>query len=59
MSFFNLEVLKRQPTKSISIMPQVKLSKICFWDKKIEIQKKIGTHKDLQKYGPILTIQSP
>ncbi len=40
-------------------MPQVKLSKICFWDKKIEIQKKIGTHKDLQKYGPILTIQSP
>jgi hypothetical protein len=28
-----------------------------FWDKKFEKQKKITTHRDLWKYGPILTIQ--
>jgi hypothetical protein len=27
MSFFNLEVLKRKPTKSKGIMPHLKLSK--------------------------------
>jgi hypothetical protein len=47
MSFLNLEVLKGKPTKSIKIMPHLKLSKICFWDKKIEKQIKIITHMDL------------
>jgi len=28
-----------------------------FWDKEIEKQTKIIIHKDLRKYGPILTIQ--
>ncbi len=37
--------------------PDKTFKNICFWDKEIEIQTKIATHKDLQKYGPILTIQ--
>jgi hypothetical protein len=45
MSFFNLEVLKGKPTKSIGIMSHLKLS-ICFWDKKNEKQTKIVTHMD-------------
>jgi hypothetical protein len=36
MSFLNLEVLKKKPTKSIGIMPHLKFSKNMFWDKKIE-----------------------
>jgi hypothetical protein len=47
MSFFNLEVLKRKPTKSIKIMPHIKLSKKSFWDKFFEKQSKIATHMDL------------
>jgi hypothetical protein len=38
-------------------MPHLKLSKKCFWDKKVENQTKIASHMDLQKYGQILTIQ--
>jgi hypothetical protein len=58
MPFFNFEVLKRKPTKSIWIMPQVKFSKNIvlggkFWKNKIVIE----IHMDLWKYGPILTIQ--
>jgi len=36
MSFLNLEVLKGKPTKSIKIMPCLKLSKTYFWEKNIE-----------------------
>ncbi len=57
MSFLNLEVLKGKFTKSKGIMPHLKLSKICFWDKEIKKQTKIATHMDLWKYGQILTIQ--
>ncbi len=39
MSFFNLEVLKGKPTKSIKIMAK-NFQKICFWDMKIEKKKK-------------------
>jgi hypothetical protein len=35
-----LEVLKGKPTKSIGIMPHLKLSKKCFWDKKFEKRNK-------------------
>jgi hypothetical protein len=35
MSFFNLEVLKGKHTKSKGIVPHLKLSKICFWDKEM------------------------
>jgi hypothetical protein len=47
MSFFNLEILKGKPTKFRCITTHVKLSKICFWNKKIEKQTKITTHMDL------------
>jgi hypothetical protein len=47
MLFSNLEVLKGKHTKSIKIIPYLKLSKKCFWDKKIEKQSKITTHMDL------------
>ncbi len=57
MSFNNLEVLKGKPTKSIKIMPHLKLSKNIFCDKKIEKQIKIAIHMDLQKYDQILIIQ--
>jgi hypothetical protein len=58
MSFFNLEVLKRKPTKFIKIMPHVKLSNVyTFRTKKLKKQTKITTHMDLYKYGQILTIQ--
>jgi hypothetical protein len=40
VSFFDLEVLKRKPTKSKGIMPHLKLSKICFCNKEIEKQTK-------------------
>jgi hypothetical protein len=43
MSFLNLEVLKGKPTKSIKIMPHLKLSKT----KKIENKIKIATHMNL------------
>jgi hypothetical protein len=36
MSFFNLEVLKGKPTKSIKIMPRLKISKKKNWEKNIE-----------------------
>jgi hypothetical protein len=57
MLFFNLEVLKGKPTKSIWIMTHLHFQKICFWDKEIEKQTKIATRMDLWKYGPIWTIQ--
>jgi hypothetical protein len=38
-----LEVFKGKPTKSIKVMPHLKHSKKCFWDKKLEKQTKIGT----------------
>jgi hypothetical protein len=47
MSFFNLEVLKGKPTKFLQIMPHLKLSKNCFWNKIIEKQTKITIHRDL------------
>jgi len=47
MSYLNLEVLNGKPTKSIGMMPHLKLQKICFWDKEIEKQKKIAIHMDL------------
>jgi hypothetical protein len=47
MSFFSLEVLKGKLTKFKRIMPHLKLSNICFWDKEIEKQIKIATHMDL------------
>jgi hypothetical protein len=48
MSFFDLEVLKRKPTKSKGIMPCLELSKKkLLWDKEIEKQRKIVTHMDL------------
>jgi hypothetical protein len=34
MSFLNLGVLEGKPIKSIKIIPHLKLSKNCFWDKK-------------------------
>jgi hypothetical protein len=40
MSFFNLDVLKGKPTKSIGIMPHLKLTKN-------EKQTKIAIHMDL------------
>jgi hypothetical protein len=46
MSFFNVEVLKGKPIKSIKIIPHLRLLKICFWDKKI---KKIN--KNCNSYG--------
>jgi hypothetical protein len=58
MSFFNLEVLKGKPMKSLWIMTHVKLSKnMLLGQKKVEKQTKIVTHMDLWKYGQILTIQ--
>jgi hypothetical protein len=58
MSFFNLEVLKGKLTKSIKIMPHLKLSKThAFGTKNLKNKIKIATHMDLWKYGQILTIQ--
>jgi hypothetical protein len=52
MSFLNLEVLKGKPTKSIKIMPHLKLSKThAFGTKKLKIKTKIAIHMDLWKYG--------
>jgi hypothetical protein len=47
MSFFKLEILKGQPTKSISIMPQVKLSKTMLLGQNFEKQIEIIIHRDL------------
>jgi len=47
MSFLNFEIQKRKPTKSIKVMPHLKLSKKCFWDKTFEKQTKSATHMDL------------
>jgi hypothetical protein len=57
MSFLNLGILKRKPTKSIWIIAHVKLFKLCFWGKKIEKKTKIVTHMDLWKYVQILIVQ--
>jgi hypothetical protein len=50
MSFFDLEVLKEKPIKSIGIMPHLKLSKNMLLDKKIE--KK---NKNYNSYGLMKT----
>jgi hypothetical protein len=52
MSFFNLEVLKGKPTKSIKIMPHLKLSKTYFLEKNIEKKKMqlIWTYKNMVKF---------
>jgi len=56
MSFFNLEVLKGQPTKSIWIMPQMKLSKTyVFRTKKLKIiiiikLQLIGTYENMVQF---------
>ncbi len=47
MLFFNLEVLKEKPTKSIWIVVDLKLSKYMLLGQKIEKQPKIGIHIDL------------
>ncbi len=57
MSFFNLEVLKWQPTKSIWIFLQVKFSKNMLLGQKNWTINKIATRRDLWKYGLILIIQ--
>jgi hypothetical protein len=57
MSFFNLEVLKRKPTKFRWIDPCKTFKNICFWEKEIEKKTKIATHMNLWKYDQILTIQ--
>ncbi len=46
MSFLNLEVLKRKPTKSIGIMPHLNISKTYnFGKKELKKQKKkIASH---------------
>ncbi len=42
MSFFNLEVLKRKPTKSVGIMPHLKLSKTyAFGTNKLKNKQKL------------------
>jgi hypothetical protein len=42
MSFFNLEILKGKPTKSIEIMPHLKLSKTyVFGTKKLKNKQKL------------------
>jgi hypothetical protein len=46
MSFLNLEVLKGKLTKFEGIMPHLKLSKKCFWDKEIENKIKNAIHRD-------------
>ncbi len=40
MLFFNLEVLKKKPTKSIRIMPHLELSKTCVFRTK-KLKRKI------------------
>jgi hypothetical protein len=57
MSFFNLEVLKGPPTKSIKIMPCLKFSKNMILGQKIWKRKNIGTHMDLWKYSQFFSIQ--
>jgi hypothetical protein len=59
MSFFNLEVLKKKPIKSMRIMAHLKISKNIFLGQKIEKKFKIATHMDLQKYDQISPFKSP
>jgi hypothetical protein len=47
MSFFNLEVLKGKPTKSIGIMPPKTFKKYVFGTRKLKNKIKIATHMDL------------
>ncbi len=60
MSFFNLEVLKGKPTKSIKIMPRLKISKKKNWEKNIEKiiikLQLIWTYENMVKF---LTFKSP
>jgi hypothetical protein len=53
MLFFNLEVIKGKPTKSIWLMTNLKLSKTYAFGTKNEKQTKIATCMDLWKYGQI------
>jgi hypothetical protein len=57
MSFFNLEILKGKPRKSIWTIAHVKFPKNMLLGQKIEKQTKIATLMDLWKYDQILTIQ--
>jgi hypothetical protein len=54
---FNLEVLKKKPTKSKWIMTHVKAFKNIFFETRKLKKKIIATHMDLWKYSQILTIQ--
>jgi len=53
-----LEVFKGKPTKSIKIMPHLKLSKNMILGQFFWKMNKIATHMDLWKLGQILTIQN-
>ncbi len=57
MSFFDLEVLKKELIKFKGIMPHLKLSNNMLLGQKNWKQIKIVTHMDLWKYGQNLTIQ--
>jgi len=59
MPFFNFEILKRKPTKSIWTIPAPSkvFKKYGFGGKKLKIKLKFIIHMDLWKYGQILTIQ--
>ncbi len=51
VSFFDLEVLKRKPTKSKGVMPHLKLSKnILLGQGNWRTNKKIATHMNLWTY---------
>jgi len=58
MLILNLEVFKGKPTKSIRIMPHLKLSKKMILGQFFWKTKKIATHMNLWKLGQILTIQN-
>jgi hypothetical protein len=48
LSFFDLEILKRKPTKSQRIMPRLKLSKnMLLGQGNLKKNKKIATHMNL------------
>jgi hypothetical protein len=61
MPFFNLDVLKGKPTKSIGIMPHLKLSKSMFLGQRNFLKNKkqklqlIWIYENMVKYG-LLTI---
>jgi hypothetical protein len=53
MSFFNLEVLKGKPTKSIKTMPYLKISKNMILGQKISKKQKlqlIWTYENMIKF---------